>query len=330
MSNSVNRPVSLPTAGIIPPMITPLSPDGTVDLDSVDSLVDFLLNHGATGILALGSCGENGALSRDQRLEVVYRASEAAAGRGPVMVGVPALGLADALVDAREYTSLGADALLVPAPFVFAHSPVELAQYFSDIAAASSGVPVIAYNVPGRTGVTLTSDLIRDLARQSVLGGIKDSSGDLEAQRMLAEATKDQPGFLCFSGSELCIDGVLLGGFHGAIPGLANPFIEFHVELARRAVEGDWPGASDMQSRICALFGLYQYPVRSASFGGVVVAVLKEALVQLGVIESSTIAKPFVQADDALRVHVSHFLKLADEVHPLTGAPHAAPTPPPS
>lgn len=306
----------VPRRGIIPPMVTPLRPDGRPDLDSIDSLVDFFVDHGVTGILVLGSCGENGALSREHRLLVAARTIERTAGRVHVTVGLPALGLGDACDDAKEYAALGADSILTPASFVFPNSQHELTQYFEDVASSAGDVPLIAYDVPGRTGVRLGVPLLRSLAERSIIAGVKDSSGDIEGHRRLAEATRDLATFTRLSGSELCMDGVLLAGFHGIVPGLANAFIEFHVELARRAEAGDWAGAAEMQGRICRLFELYMHPVGNGSFNAIVIASLKEALVQRGIIETSTISAPFRQADDGLRAHVAEILSSAEDIAP--------------
>lgn len=308
--------VPVPSGGIMPPMVTPLRADRSPDLESIDSLVDFFVDGGATGALVLGSCGENGALSRRHRFEVAARTIERNAGRIHITVGLPALGLADACDDAKEYAAMGADSILVPASFVFPNSQTELEQYFGAIGEVADGAPLIAYNVPGRTGVTFEVPLLRNLAAASIIAGVKDSSGNIEGHRLLAEATADLEGFARFSGSELAIDGVLLAGFHGAVPGLANPFLEFHVELARRAAAGDWFGASEMQGKITALFDLYFHPVGDGSFNSMVLGTLKEGLVQRGVIATATTSAPFRPIDDGVRAHVTKMLDLAKEIAP--------------
>jgi dihydrodipicolinate synthase/N-acetylneuraminate lyase len=96
------------------------------------------------------------------------------------------------------------------------------------------------------------------------------------------------------------------------VPGLANVFAPWHVELAARATAGDWKGAAEMQGRIVALFKLYQHPMPGGSFSASVIASLKEALVQQGVIAHSTTAFPFVQVDDGMRAHVRETLAAAE------------------
>lgn len=305
-----------PAAGIIPPMVTPMLPSGAPDLASVDALIDHLIGQGAAGLLVLGSCGENGALSRDERLTVAARAVERVAGRVHLMIGVPALGTREAVADAAVYADLGADSLLVPPTFVFPHSAAELGGHFRAVAEAGAGVPVLAYNIPSRVNVVLEPDLLRELAAEGAIVGVKDSSGNVEAQRMLAEATADTEGFRRYTGSEFAIDGLLLGGFHGAVPGLANVFAPWHVRLADQAAAEDWRGAAETQGRIVAMFKLYQHPMPGGSFSASVIASLKEGLVQQGVIEHSTTAYPFVQVDDGMRAHVREVLAAFEAERP--------------
>jgi 4-hydroxy-tetrahydrodipicolinate synthase len=306
----------LPVAGVIPPMVTPMLPSGAPDLSSAGALIDHLIGQGATGLLILGSCGENGALSRDERLEFAAHAIAHAAGRTHVMVGVPALGNREAVADARAYAEMGADSLLVPPTFVFPHSAAELGGHFRAVAKAAGEVPILAYNIPTRVNVVLEADLLKELAADGVVAGVKDSSGNIEGQRILAEATADIEGFRRYTGSEFAIDGLLLGGFHGAVPGLANVFAPWHVELATRAAAGDWKGAAEMQGRIVKLFKLYQHPMPGGSFSASVVGSLKEGLVQRGVIAHSTTAAPFVQVDDGMRAHVREVLAAVEADRP--------------
>ncbi|MER7003864.1 dihydrodipicolinate synthase family protein [Dactylosporangium sp. NPDC000555] len=308
--------VAPPVAGAVPPMVTPMLPSGVPDLDSLDRLIDHLVGGGATGLLALGSCGENGALARDERFTVAERAVARVGGRAHLMVGVPALGTRDAVADAARYAELGVDAVLLLAPFTFPLSQAELAAHFRAVKEAVGETAVLAYNIPSRNNVVLEVELLRDLAADGVIAGVKDSSGNVEGQRQIAEQTADLPGFRRYTGSEMAIDGLLLGGFHGAVPGLANAFLPWHVELAARAAAGDWKGAAELQSDIVWAFRLYQHPMPGGSFSASVVGSLKEALVQQGVIAHSTTAFPFVQVDEGMRAHVRAVLAEAADRRP--------------
>jgi 4-hydroxy-tetrahydrodipicolinate synthase len=295
-------------AGVIPPLVTPMLPDCTPDLDSLDRLIEHVVGNGAAGILILGSTGENGMLSSGQRHDIAAHTVAAFGDRTHVMVGVPAMGLNDALDDAVAHAGAGAASLLVPAPYGFSHSPCELADYFREIDAAVWPTPVVAYNVPSRVGVDLEPDLVIELATEEVISGVKDSSGNLEAHRLIADGTAAITGFRRYSGSELAIDAALLAGFDAAIPGLANVFVGDHVQLAGHAAAGDWNAAARVQGEIAALARLYAAPRGPASFTATAIGALKEALVQLGIIAHATISRPLHQPDETLRGHVASVL----------------------
>lgn len=304
---------SAPPAGVVPPLVTPLNPDNSLDAGSLDALIRHVVDHGAVGVLVLGSTGENGLLARDTRVAVAAQAVESGRGSTHVMVGLPAMGLPDALADARCYASLGAESLLVPPPYGFQLSHTEFVRYYETIAEAVAPTALVAYNIPVRVISILNPALLAELAHNGVLRGVKDSSGNLEAHRLVAEATADVATFRRYTGSELCIDAALLGGFDGAVPGLANVFVEHHVELVERASAGDWAEAGRVQSRIATMAALYDAPLGARSFSATAVGALKEALVQRGVIATSTTAAPFGQPDEALRRHVADVLAHLDD-----------------
>lgn len=291
---------------ILVPVVTPLLPDGQPDFNSLESLLDHVRRAGADGALVAGSSGESVALRSGDRHAVVERAITYAGGRMHIMIGLPTLGTADVSADARAMAELGADSLLVAAPAGLALSPVELEGHFS--AVAEAGVPVIAYEVPSRVGTSLPVDLILKLGRAGVLAGVKDSSGNLTRGRVLAEAAQEIAEFRCFTGSEETVDAALLGGFDGAIPGLANVFPDFHVRLAQHVGAGRWAEAARVQGAVVELLALYAAPLPDASPVARFFAAVKEALVQLGVIAHNTTSRPLSQADDAVRAHVADVL----------------------
>jgi 4-hydroxy-tetrahydrodipicolinate synthase len=309
---TARNPCDLPVNGIIVPLVTPMRPDGLPDLGSLASLIDFVLGRGAAGVLVLGSSGECIALPAAQRRRVVSFAAGCTRGRTHLMVGVPTLGSADALDEARWIADQGAGSLLVAAPAGMRLSSGELYRHFEVLAGA--GAPVVAYDVPGRVGQALDADMLASLARNGVIAAVKDSTGDIVKARKLVEATREQPGLLRYTGCEEVIDGSLLAGYDGAIPGLANVFPQFHVALARLAAAGDWAQASRQQAHIMALLDLYFHPLPGGSFLAQFFASVKQALVRLGVIEHATTSPVLVQADDGLRAHVDAILALAEEL----------------
>jgi 4-hydroxy-tetrahydrodipicolinate synthase len=309
----VRERIALPAFGVIPPMVTPLLPGGTPDIESLDHLVDHLIETGVNGLLVLGSTGEAGMLSQNSREQVLRQTVERSRGRVHVMAGVPALGSNDAVAMVRRWSELEPDSLLVTAPYAFQLSPSELTEHFK-LVAGSTSIPVLAYNIPVRVQVVLQPAWIADLAREGVIHGVKDSSGDVQAAHTLATATSELSGFRRYTGSEQAMDSWLLAGFDAVVPGLANPFSRFHVELTRRASVGDWPGARRVQDAIVDLLRLYQYSIPGASFSASAIASMKEGLVQQGVIAHSTLAAPFGQPDAGLRAHVKKIVERAGEL----------------
>ena len=318
-ANQGAQRIPLPSPGLLVPIVTPLLPSGEPDLASFDRLLDFGIDAGVDGFLVLGSSGEAVALSADERLQVATRARDHCGGRAHLMFGVVAHGTKDAGADAVRLDDIGPDSLLLTAPGGFAMSQREIAGHFRTIAARVD-TPIVAYEVPTRVGVSLSAELIAELGDDGTIIGIKDSSGDLVRGRAVSEATRHIPGFVRYTGCEQCIDAAILGGYDGTIAGLANVFPEFHVELVRRLATGDWIGASAVQGMIMRLLDLYFHPLEYASFSAQFFAVVKEALVQRGVIAHGTTSPPLVQSDESIRAHVTKILELGKELTAQLGS----------
>ena len=305
---------ALPRSGVVVPLVTPLESDSAPDLDSLGRLIDLVLAAGVTGILVLGSSGESVALPAASRRAVAAFAAQHVDGRAHVMTGVPTYGTVDALDEARQVVRGGTDSLLVAAPSGVRMSNAELRDHFARLAEA--GAPVVAYDVPARVAVALDVDLIRQLAADKVIVGLKDSTSDLVKARRYVEATRDIPGFVRFSGCEECIDAALLIGYDAAMPGLANVFPRFHVALTDQAAAGEWAAASRLQSAVVALLDLYSAPVPGGGFHAAFFGSVKEALRQLGVIAHGAASPMFTVAGEELAAHVAGVLERAARLEP--------------
>lgn len=295
---------------VIVPLITPLLADHRVDLDSLSSLLDYVLGHGVDGVLALGSSGECVTLSAAQRFEVARHVVSYTSDRAHVMLGVPAWGDADAMGEARRLAELAPDSLLICAPAGMRLSADEIAAHYRSFAGLD--VPVIAYDVPSRVSVDLDPVIIGSLAADGVIRGLKDSSGDIVKARRFADATRAIEGFARYTGCEEVIDGSLLIGYHGGIPGLANVFPEWHVGLVAAAQDNRWVDATALQGDVVELLELYSCELPAAGFVARFLGAVKEALRQLGVITTSTTSSVLVQPDRGLADHVSRVLDRAD------------------
>ncbi len=277
--------------GIVPPLLTPLHPDGTLDLDSLDRLVDHLLNGGADGVFVMGSSGQVAYLTDAERDLVTRRVVSRVAGRVPVLAGTPELSARRVVESARRAQDCGVDAVVVTAPLYCINDTAELAQHFRMVAAGVT-LPVVAYDVPVRVRAKLDPFMLVELGSDGVIVGVKDSSGDDVAFRRLVLANADAGRPLELStGHEVMVDGMALLGADGCVPGLANVDPRGYRRLWDAAQAGDWARARAEQDRITRLFGIAFVPQgRSGDAGGI--GAFKAALARLGVIDSATMPAP--------------------------------------
>lgn len=276
--------------GLVPPVITPMHPDGSLDLEGLDRVVEHLIAGGMHGLFILGSSGQVAYLTDAEREIVTRRVVERVAGRVPVQVGTPDFTARRIAEGAKRAQDLGADALVVSAPVYALNDEAELDRHMRMIA-ASVEIPVFAYDVPVRVHTKLGRDLLINLGRDGVLTGVKDSSGDDVAFRRLVAANNEAGHPLqLLTGHEIMVDGMLLLGADGAVPGLANVDPAGYRRLWDAAQAGDWATAKAEQDRIAELFEIAFVPTgRSGDAGGI--GAFKAAMARLGVMDSA--AMPF-------------------------------------
>ncbi|MFH8404211.1 dihydrodipicolinate synthase family protein [Streptomyces sp. NPDC018019] len=293
-------PPPAPLTGVVPPLCTPLTPDGRVDTRSLAALAARLTGAGVSGLFVLGSTGEAAHLTDAQRRTVVETVVGAVAGRLPVLAGVIDMTTARVLEHARQARDLGADAIVATAPFYARTHPAEVADHFRRVRDGAH-LPLFAYDIPMAVHTKLPLDTVLTLARDGVLAGLKDSSGEDGAlRRLLVRVRGLAPDFTVLTGSELTVDGALLAGAHGVVPGLGNVDPHGYVRLYEHAAAGRWREAAAEQDRLAALFALTEAgdPAvmgRNSSALGA----FKTALHLQGVIACPATAPPQVPLDGA-------------------------------
>src|SRR3954468_17787401 len=225
-----------PTAlhGIIPPMCTPFTDDGELDLPSIHSLVEHLIDGGVHGIFALGSTGEFAALTGRQRQLLLETTVAAVGGRVPVLAGILDTSTARCVENGLAAKAAGADAVVLATSYYFRNSQKEIIDHFRAVKAAV-GLPLLAYDVPSAVNIKLEFATIVQLAEEGVIAGLKDSSGATEIFRRVLIATRGIPGFRAFTGSELIIDSCFRMGAAGSVPGLGNVFPAEYVQIYNHA-----------------------------------------------------------------------------------------------
>ncbi|MBS1674038.1 MAG: dihydrodipicolinate synthase family protein [Actinobacteria bacterium] len=277
--------------GIIPPVITPRTASGIVDAEALRRVVAHQLAGGVDGLFALGSSGEVPYLTQQERELVVTTIVDEAAGRVPVLVGANEQTTPRVVAEAERLAGLGIDGLVVTSPFYALSDQAEVATHFRAVK-DRIGLPVFAYDVPVRTHLKLGLDVIVQLAEDGVIAGLKDSSGDDVAFRQVLLATAHLPQFRVFTGHEVVVDGALLGGAHGAVPGLGNVDPAGYARLFAAAQAGDWTAAKAEQDRLAQLFRIVEVTEPGISAGAAGLGAFKTALQLLGIIESNRMSEP--------------------------------------
>ncbi|MFF5991658.1 dihydrodipicolinate synthase family protein [Prauserella flavalba] len=274
--------------GVIPPLVTPLDERGEVDRRSLERLVACQLDAGVDGVFVGGSSGEVALLDTAQRRTVVEVTVGAVAGAVPVLAGAVDTGTRRVIEHARQAAELGADAVVVTAPFYVKPHPAEIVAHFRHVHAAVD-VPVVAYDIPSAVGARLTPDVVVELAESKDVVALKDSSGDLATFREILRRT----GLPALSGSELLADTAVLLGAAGLVPGLGNVDPHGYVRLYRAARDGDAAAAAAEQDRLARLFGIVSVAdLGRVGFTAGALGAFKAAMALRGIIDCPATNRP--------------------------------------
>lgn len=206
-------------SGSIVAIVTPMQADGAVDFGTLDRLVEFHIDNGTDGIVAVGTTGESATLDVEEHIEVVRRTVVKAAGRIPVIAGTGANSTSEAIELTRLAKQAGADACLLVTPYYNKPTQEGLYLHYKAIAAAVA-IPLILYNVPGRTACDMQPETVARLAGIENIVGLKEASGSLERNRKLVALVGDQLTLLS-GDDEIAVESAL-AGFRGVISVTAN------------------------------------------------------------------------------------------------------------
>ncbi|GAA1778121.1 dihydrodipicolinate synthase family protein [Pseudarthrobacter sulfonivorans] len=284
--------------GVIPPVVTPRTVDGAIDVPSLENVTKHLLDGGVSGLFVLGSSGEVTHMTNTERDLVVQTVAGVNAGQVPVIVGAVEQTTNRVIEEARRVIALGADSIVATSLYYAISNAQENGTHFRSIAAAVD-VPVFAYDVPVRTHFKLPTDLLVELGREGVIAGVKDSSGDDVSFRQLLLAAKDIPNFDIFTGHEVVVDGALLGGAQGVVPGLGNVDPAGYKRLYDAAVAGDWAKAAAEQDRLADVFEIVYTPKTGRMSGNAAgLGAFKTALQLMGVIKTNVMSAPMLSLDE--------------------------------
>lgn len=238
--------------GVIPPVVTPLHEDLSVDIDGLEKLIEHLIAGGVHGLFMLGTTGEGPHLSHRKRQEVIDKTIRINKSRLPVLIGVSDTSIEE-LVDTCHFAkAAGADAVVLAAPYFAPISQPEL-QSWMEYVIPKIELPVILYDLPSHINVKLSVDVVKSLTSFDHVIGIKDSSGDLTYFNMLLSQI-DRPDFKFFTGPEIIFGASLVAGGHGGVPGGANLYPRLFVDIYEAAKNKDMKMLEDRQAAVRSLY----------------------------------------------------------------------------
>jgi 4-hydroxy-tetrahydrodipicolinate synthase len=212
---------SIPKGSIVA-LVTPFKPTGEIDYDKYRSLLEWHIKEGTDGLCALGTTSEAAVMSSSERVEMLKITQEVAKGRIPYMVGTGTINPLTCIENAKQALEYGADASLVVTPYYVKPTQKGLIQHYQSIAEAVPDLPIIMYNVPGRTGCDMSPETTAEAIKacKGVVVGFKDATGDTSRVAKLRELCG--PSFLLFSGDDETSAEFTLKGGDGCISVTAN------------------------------------------------------------------------------------------------------------
>lgn len=205
--------------GSIVALVTPFNEDGSVNFDELSRLVEWHIAKGTDGILVLGTTGESSTMSHEEDDAVALAVITQAAGRIPVIVGAGSNNTQTQLEKSLKYEAMGADGLLLISPYYNKANTEGLIRHFTTVA-DQVHIPIILYNIPGRTGMSISESVVKRLSTHPMIQGIKEASGNISYAMNISRYLNDD--FVMYSGNDDIIVPMLGAGACGVISVLAN------------------------------------------------------------------------------------------------------------
>jgi len=231
-------------------LVTPFRSDLSLDEEGLRRLVRRQIEGGIHFLVPCGTTGENPTLTREEHLRVVEITLEEANGKTPVLAGCGGNNTREVVELARDLEGLGADGLLVVTPYYNKPTPEGLYQHYHEVARATR-LPIVVYNVPGRTGTNVDPATLKHLAEIGTVVGVKEASGNISQIAAIFQTVPES--FAVLSGDDAVTLPVIALGGVGVISVVSNEVPFAMARLASLCLEGDFPAAREMQRRLHAL-----------------------------------------------------------------------------
>ncbi|WMJ85779.1 4-hydroxy-tetrahydrodipicolinate synthase [Anaerocolumna sp. MB42-C2] len=243
--------------GIITPIITPMNEDESINEKELRNQVNRLINAGIHGIFTAGTNGEGYILSEEEKERVLSVVIDEAAKRVAIYAGTGCISTKDTIRQSENAKKLGADVLSIITPSFAQASQEELYQHYKTVAKMVD-LPIVLYNIPARTGNSLSPDTVARLAEVDNIAGVKDSSGNFDNMLMYIEKTKKR-NFSVLSGNDSLILWNLMAGGTGGVAGCSNVFPHNMVEIYENFVQGNFEKAKEYQDNIRNFRNCFKY-----------------------------------------------------------------------
>ena len=237
--------------GSLVALITPMNQDGSIHYEQLRDLIDWHIENGTDGIVAVGTTGESATLSVEEHLSVIEETVKHVNKRVPVIAGTGANNTLEAIALSQAAEKAGADFTLSVVPYYNKPSQEGIYQHFKTIAEATS-IPMIIYNVPGRTVVSMSNETILRLAEIPNIVGVKEASGNVGSNIELINRAPE--GFTVLSGDDHTALPFMLCGGHGVVTVAANAAPKLFADMCRAALQGDIALARELNDRLIPIY----------------------------------------------------------------------------
>lgn len=270
----MEKTTQLKPKGIIPAVVTPLTATGTFNEKAMRKLLNYLIDGGVHGLFVVGTTGEFYGLTPEEKRDIFTLTVDEVKGRVPVYAGTSGITTRESLILTHIAEECRVDAVSVLTPMFVTPSQDQLITHYKTVAGNTS-LPVILYNNPPKTSVSLAPATVAMLAEVPNIIGIKDSSGDMTVTAEYIRLTRQIEGFSVLMGRDTLIYGALCYGAAGSIAACANVAPRLCVDIYEKFIAGDLKGSLESQFALA--------PLRIAFTIGTFPAVIKESLNMLGI-----------------------------------------------
>ena len=293
-----------PLCGIIPPLVTPLKDNETLDIESLERLIEHLIAGGVHGLFILGTTGEEQSLSYDVRKQMIKESCRINKGRLPLLACITDTSIVESIRLAHVAADCGADGVVSAPPYYFATGQPELAQFYEELV-PQLPLPVFLYNMPSHVKVSFAPDTVRRIAQNPQVIGFKDSSANAVYFQSVMYKMQERPDFAMLVGPEEITGECVLMGAHGGINGGANMFPKLYVAMYDAARSGDLVRVRQLQQFIMKIStSIYTVGKHGSSY----LKGLKCALSLLGIINNDFVASPFYKFETPERDRIRQAL----------------------